>query len=53
MMDRERIERVARKIARVHMDEPDGMVRAVVDGIEWALSRQETGLDECPKEKEK
>ncbi len=53
MMDRERIERVARKIARVHMDEPEGMVRAVVDGIDWALSHQETELDEYPKEEKK
>ncbi len=42
MMDRERIERVARKIARVHMDEQEGMVMAVVDGIEWALSHTKT-----------
>lgn len=41
-MEREKIERVARKIARVHAGEPDGTVRAVVDGIEWALSHQWT-----------
>lgn len=53
MMDRERIERVARKIARVHMDEPDGMVRAVVDGIEWVLTHQEAvaGADAGDMEK--
>lgn len=53
MMDRERIERVARKIARVHRDEPDGMVRAVVDGIEWGMSHQEAEHDEYPKEEKK
>lgn len=39
-MERERIERVAAKIARIHCYEPNGIEEAVIDGIEWALTHQ-------------
>lgn len=48
-MEREKIERVARKIARVHADEPDGTVRAVVDGMEWRINSVWHSPDELPR----
>lgn len=51
-MEKERIERVARKIARVHADEPDGIVKAVMVGIEWALTHQWTRVTDRKPEPE-
>ena len=52
-MDKVRIERVARKIVRVHRDEPDEMDRAFAKAIEWALTHQEAvaGADAGDMEK--
>lgn len=40
-MDKKRIERGIRKIARRHMFEPDEMDRAFAKAIEWDLTHQE------------
>lgn len=49
-MDRETIEKAVNDYIGF---EPEGMVRAVVDGIEWAMSHQEREFDEYPKEEKK